>query len=193
MKPSPWLERWAPLVASGGSVLDVAAGSGRHALWLAERGHAVTAVDRDAAALAGIGAGVQTLLADLEDAPWPLPGRCFDAVVVTNYLWRPLWPFLRDALAPGGLLVVETFAAGNESVGRPRNPEYLLAPGELLSVAQGLRIVAYEDGFLDAPARFVQRLVAVRSAPATLPARYPLAPASAPAGSVESPATPSTP
>ena len=193
MTPSPWVERWAPLIAAGGSVLDVAAGSGRHALWLAGRGHAVTAIDRDAEALASIGDGVETLVADLEGAVWPLPGRRFDAVVVTNYLWRPLWPCLHEALAPGGVLVVETFAAGNESVGRPRNPEYLLARGELLSLAEGLRIVAYEDGFLDAPARFVQRLVAARPAPAALPARYLLGPASAPAGSVESPATPSTP
>ena len=193
MKPSPWVERWAPLIASSGPVLDVAAGRGRHALWLAGRGHAVTAVDRDAEALAGIGPGVETLVADLEGAAWPLPGRRFDAVVVTNYLWRPLWPHLREALAPGGVLIVETFAAGNESVGRPRNPDFLLGLGELLGLAEGLRIVAYEDGFLDAPPRFVQRLAAVRAQVAAAPARYPLAPATGSASPVESAPTPSTP
>ncbi len=164
--PSPWLLRWAHLLPKGARVLDLACGRGRHLRWLAAQGHAVTGIDRDAAALAAsqdlAEAGrAELIAADIEGAPWPCPGRQFDAVVVTNYLWRPLWPSLRAALAPGGLLVYETFAAGNESVGKPSRPDFLLQPGELLACCAGLRIVGYEDGFLDDPARFVQRVVAV--------------------------------
>jgi SAM-dependent methyltransferase len=99
---------------------------------------------------------------DIEAGPWPFAGQAFDAVVVTNYLWRPLLPAITAAVAPGGVLLYETFALGNESVGKPSRPDFLLRPGELLLVARGLRVVAYEDGFLDAPARFVQRICAVR-------------------------------
>ena len=105
------------------------------------------------------------VLADIENGPWPLAGRQFGAVVVTNYLWRPLLPTIVDSVAAGGVLVYETFALGNETVGRPARPEFLLAPGELLRACQGLRVVAYEDGFLDEPARFVQRITAVRELP----------------------------
>jgi SAM-dependent methyltransferase len=171
-EPSPWVCRWAHLVAAGGAVLDVAAGAGRHARWFAARGHPVTAIDRDTnalAALAGI-AGITTLAADLEDhapdtaTPWPLPaGARFAAVVVTNYLHRPLFQHLAGALAPGGVLIYETFARGNETVGKPSRPAFLLAPGELLDVARGrLRVLAYEDGFVAAPrAAFIQRICAV--------------------------------
>jgi SAM-dependent methyltransferase len=176
--PSPWVVRWAHLIAARGSVLDVAAGSGRHARWLASRGHRVTAIDRDAAAMAALADAAETIAADLENGTWPLGGRSFDAVVVTNYLWRPLFPALRAALARGGVLLYETFAVGNETVGRPSRPEFLLARGELLSAAAGLRIVAYEDGFLGDPERFVQRLAAVRSDGEDRAGRYPLAPGS---------------
>jgi SAM-dependent methyltransferase len=172
--PSPWIVRWAHLIAAAGSVLDVAAGSGRHAAWLAARGHAVTAVDRDAAAMKPLDGIAEVVVADIEGRPWPLAGRRFDAVVVTNYLWRPLLPILTGALAEGGVLLYETFAAGNETVGRPSRPDFLLAPGELLAVAAGLRIVSYEDGFLSNPDRFVQRLAAVREAAGAVARRYPL-------------------
>ena len=113
--------------------------------------------------------------ADLEGAPWPLPGERFDAVLVTHYLWRPLWTDLLASLAIGGVLIYETFALGNESVGKPSNPAFLLRPGELLQAAQGLRVLGYEDGFHAAPERFVQRLCAVREAPTSgVAARYPL-------------------
>jgi len=130
----------------------------------------------DAAALAALQGSGELVAADIENGPWPLPGRRFDAVVVTHYLWRPLWPALLDSLAPGGVLLYETFAAGNETVGRPARPDFLLKPGELLDVVRGrLRVVAYEDGFLDAPERFVQRIAAVFEASANgAPARYPL-------------------
>ncbi len=114
----------------------------------------------------------ETIVADLEHGPWPLNERRFDAVVVANYLWRPLFPAIVAALARGGVLVYETFARGNETVGRPSNPEFLLAPGELLGVATGLHIVAYEDGFLGDPERFVQRVAAVRESDAELRVRY---------------------
>jgi SAM-dependent methyltransferase len=177
--PSPWLLRWAHLIAPGGAVLDLAAGSGRHAAWLAARGRVVTAVDRDGEAMRPLAASAEVVVADLERDPWPFAGRTFDAIVVTNYLWRPLFGLLEAALAPGGVLLYETFAAGNESVGRPARAEFLLGRGELLTAFAGLRTVAFEDGFLRNPERFVQRLVALREHTAPGPARYPLA---APAG-----------
>jgi SAM-dependent methyltransferase len=164
--PSPWVVRWSGLVAPGGTVLDVACGSGRHLRWFHARGHRVTGVDRSAEALRALaplareGAGI--VEADIEDGPWPFAGRVFDAVVVTNYLWRPRLPDIVAAVAPGGVLIWETFAAGNETVGRPARADFLLRPGELLDVCRDLRVVAYENGFLDAPARFVQRVVAIR-------------------------------
>jgi SAM-dependent methyltransferase len=177
--PSDWVVRWSHLVPAGARVLDVACGSGRHLRWFAARGAHVTGVDRDAAALRESAAldGVELVEADIEQGPWPFAGRRFDAIVVTNYLWRPLLPQLMASVAGGGLLLYETFAAGQESVGRPSRPDFLLRPGELLDAARsaGLRVLGYEDGFLDQPARFVQRVAAVREVPATaLPVRHPL-------------------
>ena len=167
---SPWVQRWAPLIAPSGRVLDVACGRGRHALFFAERGCTVTAVDRDATALAGLPAGLEACHADLEAAPWPLAGRRFDAVVVTNYLWRPLWPVLLASLDDGGVLIYETFAVGQAAFGKPTNPDFLLRPGELLEVCRDLHIVAYEDGTLALPPRRVQRIVAVLAPPPGAPA-----------------------
>ena len=178
-------------MAPGASVLDVACGSGRHVRWFAQRGCRVTGVDRDASALQALATVAEVIVADIERAPWPLPGRSFDAVVVTNYLWRDLLPTLAASVAEGGVLIYETFAAGNETVGKPSNPAFLLRPGELLEAAQGLRIVAFEDGFEAAlngsPPRFVQRIFAVRERPAaTAPARHRLQPLEAGAGQVKS-------
>ncbi|WP_414442491.1 class I SAM-dependent methyltransferase [Burkholderia sp. 22PA0106] len=165
--PSRWVAAWSHLVPPGGAVLDVAAGQGRHARWFAGRGHPVLALDRDPVALdalAGIG-GVEARAADLEGAPWPLAGDArFAAVVVTNYLHRPLLPRLVASVAPGGILLYETFARGNETLGKPSNPAFLLTPGELLDAVRGeLRVIGFEDGFTDQgrPA-FVQRICAVR-------------------------------
>lgn len=175
LAPSPWVQRWSSLVKPGAALLDVACGGGRHVRWFAQRGCRVTGVDRDAAAVAPLKGIADIVVADIENGPWPLAGRRFDAVVVTNYLWRPLWPALTASLAEGGVLIYETFTAGNETVGRPSNPDFLLRPGELLQLAAGLRVVAFEDGFLAEPERFVQRIAAVREGPAsTAPARYPL-------------------
>jgi SAM-dependent methyltransferase len=164
---SGWVQRWSHLVAPGSSVLDVACGAGRHLRWFAARGCTVTGVDRDAAALRSLGGLGEIVVADIEGGPWPLAGRRFDAVVVTNYLWRPLVPTLLDSLADGGVLIWETFAIGNERFGKPSNPNFLLQPGELLSLTLGLEVVAYEAGFLPAPDRSVQRIVA-RRAPAKI-------------------------
>ena len=162
--PSPWVERWAHLIAPGGTVLDVACGSGRHVRWLAARGHAVTALDRDATALEGLQDVAECVLADIESAPWPLPGRRFDGLVVTNYLWRALLPTLGDSLAEGGVLIYETFAEGQQHIGRPSRPDFLLQPGELLQAFASLRVVAFEDGFEagPGPGRCVQRIAVVR-------------------------------
>lgn len=162
-EPSPWVQRFAHLLPPGASVLDLACGSGRHMRWLAAQGFVVTGVDRDAAALAGLAAVGRTLLADLEGPEWPLAGQRFDGVVVTHYLWRPRWPELLDCLAPGGLLIYETFADGQGEVGKPSSPNFLLQSGELLQRCAGLRVVAFEDGFETAPERFVQRIAAVRT------------------------------
>ena len=147
--------------------------------WLRSLGHRVVGVDRSPEALAACQGLGELVLADIEAGPWPFDhGRRFGAVVVTNYLWRPLLPAIMASVAPGGLLIYETFAQGNETVGRPARPEFLLAPGELLAACAPLRVVAYEDGFEPRPERFVQRLAAVRELPAqAVPPRYILAPA----------------
>jgi SAM-dependent methyltransferase len=174
---SPWIRRWSHLVPDGARVLDVACGAGRHVRWFAQRGCRVTALDRTAAALAGMSDVARVIAADIEAGPWPLGGETFDAVVVTNYLWRPLLPTLAASVAPGGVWLYETFAVGQETIGRPSNPDFLLRPGELLAAAAGLRVVAYEDGFAAEPPRFVQRLAALREGPQGVPpARHLLPP-----------------
>ncbi len=168
LAPSPWIVRFAGLVAPDARMLDLAAGRGRHARFFAARGARVLAVDRDAAALstcAGV-AGVDTLVADLEDGKWPLGDARFDAIVVVNYLHRPLFAHLRSALAPDGVLLYETFAMGNEAHGRPANPDFLLCADELLSLAHvppALTVVAFEQGRVAGDGRpaVVQRLAAV--------------------------------
>lgn len=181
--PSDWVCQWTHLIPDhrpgGPTALDLACGHGRHSRWLARQGCRVTALDRDADALLTLddmAPQVRTVQADIENGPWPLDGQTFDAVVITNYLWRPLWPRILGSLAPGGVLLMETFAHGNASVGKPSRPDFLLRNGELLAVCQDLRIVAYEDGYLAAPPRYVQRVCAVRpqAADTDPPARYPL-------------------
>lgn len=171
---SSWVARWSHLVKPQGSVLDVACGRGRHAKWFYERNHAVALVDRAQDAIDSIAIPdhrCEKVVADIENGPWPFAGRQFDAVVVTNYLWRPLIPSLLANLALGGVLIYETFTAGNETVGKPSRPDFLLRPGELLAFCSELRIVAFEDGFEAGPAgelpRFVQRIAAVRQAQAS--------------------------
>lgn len=176
--PSPWVVRWTQLVEPGATVLDIACGRGRHLRWFVGRGHAVTGIDRDGEALATLSGAHELIEADIEAGPWPLAGRSFGAVIVTNYLWRPLMPRVLESVAPGGVLIYETFAAGNETVGRPARADFLLEPGELLKAcaAPEWRVVAFEDGFLGDPDRFVQRIAAVRPriGGQLTPVRYPL-------------------
>jgi SAM-dependent methyltransferase len=173
--PSPWITRFCSLIRPGGCVLDVACGSGRHVRELHRRGFVLTGVDRDAQALAPLADIAEIIVADIENAPWPLPGRRFDAVIVTNYLWRPLLPSLLENLADRGVLLCETFSERQAEIGRPKRPEFLLRHGELIALATGLHTVAYEDGFLGNPDRFVQRIAAVKLPSAQAQAiRYPL-------------------
>jgi SAM-dependent methyltransferase len=142
---------------------------------LASLGHAVVGVDRNPEAIDAVSSLGVAICADIENESWPLSGRTFGGVVVTNYLWRPLWPDILASLAPNGVLIYETFSAGNESVGKPSRPDFLLQPGELLTRCQDLHVVAFEEGFLPQPDRFVQRIVAVRETDPHLTAvRYPL-------------------
>ena len=203
---SPWVARWAHLVPNDvaeGRVLDVACGAGRHLLHFLKQNRPVTGIDIAQSALDLIAKQLSgeertrclLVQADIENGPWPLPDQSgadqsgadqsgaditlFAGVIVTNYLWRPLLPTLLQSLAPGGVLIYETFAAGNETVGKPSRPDFLLQPGELLRVCNdgGLRVIAYEDGFLNAPDRFMQRIVAVRGNSASiLPVRHALQP-----------------
>ena len=172
--PSAWVQRWAHLVQPGGTVLDVACGFGRHMRLFSEQKHAVAGVDRSSDAIDSVAKLGEAVLADIEHGPWPFAGRAFSGVVVTNYLWRPLLPAIVECVAPGGVLIYETFAAGNESVGKPSRPDFLLQPGELLRVCAGMRVVAFEDGFQDNPPRFVQRIAAIRPAGDEPSARYAL-------------------
>jgi SAM-dependent methyltransferase len=166
--PSPWVVRWAPLIRKGGTVLDVASGPGRHARYLAGLGHEVTAVDRDAEALESLRAipRIHAVQADLENnQPWPLPGEQFAGIVVTNYLHRPLFPHLLASLAPGGVLIYETFALGNERYGKPSNPEFLLQPGELLQVFGSMDVQGFEEGPQELPKpALIQRICAIKAA-----------------------------
>ncbi|WP_416763319.1 class I SAM-dependent methyltransferase [Roseateles sp. So40a] len=201
--PSHWVLRWSQAWRDREqpTALDLACGSGRHLRLLAGDGVAVTGVDRDAAALAGLrnlSGRVELIEADIESGPWPLAGRVFDLVIVTNYLWRPLLPRVVEAVAPGGWLIYETFTDGQQTVGRPARPEFLLRPGELLEAVAGLRVIGYEDGFegesdgasLDRPrgaslgegvnGRYVQRVAAVREKPSEDLAASAAAPGHAP-------------
>ena len=158
--PSEWVLRWAQLVERG-PVLDVACGAGRHAILFAERGFEVYALDRDDQVLPG---SIHFVRADLEDgSPWPLHGKRFAAIVVTNYLHRPLFPRLVESLEPGAVLIYETFMLGNERYGRPSNPNFLLRPGELLEAFATLGVVAFEQGTVERPKKaVVQRICVIR-------------------------------
>jgi SAM-dependent methyltransferase len=162
--PSPWVCRWAGLIRPGGRVLDVASGHGRHLRFLKSQGFSVVGVDRDEAAVGAFKnvGGIEIHVADIEAGPWPFASADFDGVVVVNYLHRPLFGHLVRSLRPGGVLIYETFAAGNERYGRPSNPEFLLRPDELLRSLEPLAIVAFEQGLISAPKQaVVQRVCAV--------------------------------
>lgn len=156
--PSEWVRRWADLVTTG-PVLDVASGAGRHAMFFAERGLEVVAVDREPQSIPG----VRFVQADLEGGAWPFAGQRFGAVIVTNYLYRPLFPAIEAALAGEGVLIYETFMVGNEKFGRPSNPAFLLREAELLQAFPRLTPVAFEQGYVErSKGAMIQRLCARR-------------------------------
>ncbi len=166
---SPWISRFAAFVPPQGQVLDLACGGGRHSRLFLDLGHPVTAADIDISGMADQAGtpGLKLVAVDLESGqPWPFAGQTFAGVVVANYLYRPLLARLVEAVAPGGMLIYETFAIGNEQFGRPRNPDFLLQPGELLAVTAGhLRVLAYEDLIVERPQpAAVQRIAARREA-----------------------------
>lgn len=169
--PSPWITRFSALIRPGGRVLDLACGGGRHARWLLERGFSLTLVDRDTDYVRDLAGLAEVVTADLEDgSPWPLAGRRFDAVVVTNYLYRPRLPDVFAAVDEGGVLLYQTFMLGNERFARPRNPDHLLRPGELLDAVAGagagFQVVAFTQGIQPSASGagmgVVQSLCAVR-------------------------------
>jgi SAM-dependent methyltransferase len=173
-EPSAWVRRFVPLIPAGGEVLDLACGSGRHTRLLVELGCRVEAVDSDQVAMEPLQflTGVKTRQADLERGPWPYYSRGFDGIVVTNYLWRPLLPLLLNAMEEGAVLIYETFMSGNELLGKPSSPEFLLRPGELLALVQQKRmtVIAFEQGEVDSPRpAVVQRICARRGRPTKLP------------------------
>lgn len=166
LTPSDWIVRWSHLLQPSTTVLDVACGSGRHLAWFAGLGHAVTGLDRDIALARQHVPDAELVCADLEADAWPLHQqgqlRTFGALVVTNYLWRPLLDTMVRSVAPGGVLLYETFAKGNEALGRPSRAEFLLQPGELLRRCAAMDVIAYEHGYLTDPPRFVQRIAALQ-------------------------------
>jgi SAM-dependent methyltransferase len=167
MEPSPWVRRFADLVPEGGTILDLACGSGRHSRYLLSLGYRVVCLDRDITAIADLASDehVELIACDLEDGrPWPLADRNFEGIVVTNYLHRPLMKHLVRAVASGGALIYETFADGNQAFGHPRNPDFLLNREELLIFSRPeLRVVAFEDLLVTEPRpAAIQRIAAVR-------------------------------
>jgi SAM-dependent methyltransferase len=179
---SPWVRRFAPLIKRGGKVLDLACGAGRHSRYLATCGYAVLAVDRDVALLDGLrhwatwsAAPIETLQCDLESSPWPFQAGIFAAIVVTNYLHRPLFTPLLAAMRPGGVLIYETFAEGHQHYGRPRNPAFLLGRDELLElIPHNWTVVAFEQGLEDGQSPAVrQRICAVQTMAWPIPLRPP--------------------
>jgi len=168
--PSAWVCRFVPMIRSGGNVLDLACGIGGHARWLAAQGWQVEAVDRDAVLLEGLQniPGISARCADLEQGAWPYASQCFDGIVVTRYLHRPLLPLLAEALHENGVLIYETFMLGNEQFGRPRSPEFLLRPDELLEVfGARLSVIAFEQGVEKSPRTAVMQRICAVNAPAS--------------------------
>jgi SAM-dependent methyltransferase len=173
IEPSPWIARFAPLIPAGGEVLDLACGGGRHARLLAGMGYRVEAVDRDGDALATLAGieGINTRQADLEGGPWPYYSSGFDGIVVSRYLWRPLFPQIFACLNEGGILIYETFMEGQQLHGKPSDPAHLLRPGELLElVGKRFVVVAFEQGeIVGEKPQVIQRICVRRSRSGILP------------------------
>lgn len=167
-KPSNWVTRFAPLIEAGGSVLDLACGNGRHSIYLASSGFSVTAVDRNIPNISQNFKQIRWIETDLENGDKSLlENQHFMGVIVTNYLYRPLIPAIINALDDNGVLIYETFSLGNEQYGRPSNPDFLLKPGELLSLcSERLRIIAYEEGTIKDPKLSVKQRICAINGPA---------------------------
>jgi SAM-dependent methyltransferase len=167
-QPSPWVVKYAPLIRKKGRVLDLACGNGRHAIWLAQQGHQVDAVDRDVQAVSNmVGmSNIDVLIVDLEAGDWPHPDQRYDGIIVSRYLYRPLLPTLAEILHPGGILIYETFMTGNERYGKPSNPDFLLLPNELLEIyLPVLNIIDFKQGEVKMPRPAVmQRICAQKNA-----------------------------
>jgi len=164
--PSEWVKRHAHRFPAQGRVLDVAAGSGRNARWLAEQGLQVSAIDRDATAMDTLSQyGIHAQVHDLEAAAWPFPAESFDAIIVCRYLYRPIFPYLIYSLNWHGVLIVETFMQGQESYGRPSNPDFLLRPGELEEwFANQMQVISFEQGLLQQdPPAMIQRICCIKT------------------------------
>jgi len=163
--PSPWIVKYVPLIPKNGRVLDLACGNGRHAIWLAKQGYQVDALDRDAKALANM-AGIENInisIADLETGSWSGSGQRYDGIIVSRYLYRPLLSQLAKMLKPDGILIYETFMAGNERYGKPSNPDFLLLPNELLEIYSPLlSIIAFEQGEVKTPRPAVMQRICAK-------------------------------
>lgn len=147
--PSPWVVQYIPLVNKNDRILDLACGSGRHAIWLAGQGYHVDAIDRDTQAVSGMVGidNIKVFILDLEAGNWPSADQRYGGIIVSRYLHRPLLRALAEILTPGGVLIYETFMAGNERHGKPSNPDFLLQPDELLATYSPLLdVIAFEQG-----------------------------------------------
>jgi len=165
-KPSPWIVKNTPLIRKNGRVLDLACGTGRHAIWLAKQGYQVDAIDRDAQVVSSMVEidNINVVILDLEAGDWPQSGQRYDGLVVSRYLYRPLLQTLATLLNPGGVLIYETFMVGNERYGKPSNPHFLLRPNELLEIYSPLlNVISFEQGEEQLPRPAVmQRICATR-------------------------------
>ena len=158
---SDWVKKWSPVLSENSRILDLACGYGRHAVWLSSLKMDVLALDKDPLALERVQSmGITTMCADLENAPWPLADQHFDALVVTNYLWRSLWPNLLECIKEGGFVIYETFCEGHQAYGKPSRADFLLKSGELLEVFESFKVLGFEEGLLSEPRRYVQRIAA---------------------------------
>ncbi len=164
LAPSEWVIQWMSAITPRGLVLDFACGSGRHAASLASNGFRVLAIDLDCSRFTPVPKGVEVREADLELGDWPLAGRQFDGVVVTNYLFRDRFESLLQCVAAGGVLIYETFAVGNELLGKPSNPDFLLLSDELLArTGEAFDVLGFEQGRIERPRpAVIQRLCARR-------------------------------
>jgi SAM-dependent methyltransferase len=171
--PSPFVLQHLRGLPAGARALDVACGAGRHVAAALAMGLRVVALDRDTAAVRGLACPeLEVVESDLEAGPWPLPGLRFDAVVVTNYLWRPLLPAILDSVQAGGMLIYSTFLVGQERFGRPRNPDFLLRENELPDLVAGaFEVVAFEQGAVEAPAMAMRQSIAARRLSAAVTTR----------------------